>query len=146
MNSGFAGVELASAAINYTPPNLLQATGTMYLPPLPFPVQFLKGKISIGISHLTSRARERCNWWSRGYVPVIGGDSFGAVQALISDEAAAAEASSPQYCVSVDLGFHTYTESILKITFLAAYSWSTGEVTVDLDGGNIDEYATVPKQ
>ena len=121
LNSGFAGVELASAAINYTPPNLLQATGTMFLPPLPFPVQFLKGTISIGISHPTSRARERCNLVVPSYVPVIGGDSFGAVQALISDEAAAAEASLPQYCVSVDLGFHTYTECTPKITFLAAY-------------------------
>ena len=79
------------------------------------------------------------------YVPVIGGDSFGSVQALISDEAAAAQASLPQYCVSVDLGFHTYTECTPKITFLAAYDWSTGKVTVDLNGGNINDYATVPQ-
>jgi hypothetical protein len=145
LSSGFAGVELAGASIDYTPPGLLQATGTVFLPPPPFPFQFLKGTISIGIdsSHFTGEGS--LDLVIPKYVPVIGGDTFGGVQALISDEAAAAEASLPQYCVSVDVGFHTYTACSPKITFLAAFDWATGKVTVDLNGGNINDYATVPQ-
>ncbi len=143
LSTGFAGVELAGATIDYTPPGLLQATGTVFLPPPPFPFQFLKGTISIGIdaSHFTGEGS--LNLVIPNYVPLIHGDTFGGVQALISDEAAAAEASLPQYCASVDLGFHTYTECTPKITFLAAFDWTTGKVTVDMNGGSINDYATV---
>jgi hypothetical protein len=144
LSSGYAGVELASAAINFTPPNLLQATGTMDLPPLPFPVQFLKGTISIGIEPPHFTGEGSLTLVVPSYVPLIHGDTFGGVEALVSDEAAAAEASLPQYCASVNLGFHTYTECTPKITFLAAFNWTTGHVTVDMNGGNINDYATVP--
>ena len=145
LSSGKAGVELAGATINYTPPGLLQATGTVFLPPPPFPFQFLKGTISIGIdaSHFTGEGS--LDLVIPSYVPVVGNETFAGVQALISDEAAAAQASVPQYCVTVDLGFHTYRECTPKITFLAAFDWATGRVSVDLNGGNIDDYATVPQ-
>jgi hypothetical protein len=144
LRSGYAGVELANAAINFTPPDLLEATGTMNLPPLPFPVQFLKGTISIGIEPPHFTGEGSLTLVVPSYVPLIHGDTFGGVEALVSDEAAAAEASLPQYCASVNLGFHTYTECTPKITFLAAFNWTTGHVTVDMNGGNINNYATVP--
>ena len=117
MNTGFAGVELESGSIDYTPPGLLQATGTMFLPPPPFPFQFLKGTISIGIDGSGQFTGEgSLDLVIPSYVPVVGGDSFGAVQAVVSDAGAGAEASIPQYCVTVDLGFHTYKECTPEIS------------------------------
>jgi len=71
-------------------------------------------------------------------VPVIGGDTFGGVQALISDKAAAAEASTPQYCI-------TYIGCTPSLSVLAAFNYSDAHITVDIDGGNINDYATVPQ-
>ncbi len=144
LSTGLAGVELAGATIDFTPPGLLQATGTLFLPPPPFPFQFLRGTISIGIDGAGQFTGEgSLELVIPSYVPVIGGDSFGGVQAIVSDAAAAAEASLPQYCVSVDLGFHTYKECTPALSFLAAFDWDTGTVSIDLDGGNLNDYATV---
>jgi len=146
LHTGYAGVELADATIDYTPPGLLQATGSMDLPPPPFPFQFLKGTISIGIDGAGQFTGEgSLDLVIPGYVPVLGDDSFGGVEALVSDKAAAAQASIPQYCVSVDLGFHTYTECTPKISILVAFDWGTGRVSAYLDGGNLNDYATVPQ-
>ena len=146
LSSGFAGVELANATIDFTPPGLLQTSGTMYLPPPPFPFQFLKGTISIGIDGAGQFTGEgSLDLVIPSYVPVLGGDSFGSVQAVVSDAGAGAEASLPRYCVSVDAGFHTYTECTPEISFLAGFDWDTGRVSVDFDGGSLSDYVTVPE-
>jgi len=138
LSSAHTGAELAGASIAFTPPSLVQVTGTVFLPPPPFPFQFLQGTISIGIDppHFTGEGSLKLV--VPGYVPVIGGDTFGGVQALISDKAAAAEASTPQYCI-------TYIGCTPSLSVLAAFNYSDAHITVDIDGGNINDYATVPQ-
>jgi hypothetical protein len=133
------GVELASAQVSFTPPSLLQATGTVFLPPLPFPIQFLEGKISIGIDPPHFTGEGSLNLVVPGYVPLIGGDRLGDVEGLISDKGAAAEASTPQYCVNL-----VYTEACTpSLSVLVAFNYQNAGFTVRIDGGSINEYATV---
>jgi uncharacterized repeat protein (TIGR01451 family) len=138
LTTAHTGVELAGASIDYTPPHLLQATGTVYLPPPPFPFQFLQGRISIGIDPPHFTGEGSLNLVVPGYVPVIGGDTFGGVQALISDKAAAAEASTPQYCIK-------YIGCTPSLSVLVAFNYSNAHITADINGGNINDYATVPQ-
>ena len=138
---------MEARSIDYTPPGLLQATGTMFLPPPPFPFQFLKGTISIGIDgsgQFTGEGSESLVIPS--YVPVIGNDTFGGVEARrLRRRRRPPRRRSRSTASASMLGFHTYTACTPKITFLAAFDWATGKVTVDLNGGNINDYATVPQ-
>ena len=138
LSSAHTGVELAGATVDFTPPSLLQASGTVFLPPPPFPLQFLKGTISIGIDPPHFTGEGSLDLVVPSYVPFIGGDNFGGVQGLISDEAAAAEASTPSYCIR-------YIGCTPSISVLVAFNYQTGSFTWDIDGGNINDYATVPQ-
>ncbi len=138
LSSAHTGVELAGATVDFTPPSLLQASGTVFLPPPPFPFQFLKGTISIGIDPPHFTGEGSLDLVVPGYVPFIGGDNFGGVEGLISDEAAAAEASTPSYCIK-------YIGCTPSISVLVAFNYQTGGFTWDIDGGNINDYATVPQ-
>ncbi len=130
------GVELAAARVSFTPPHLLQASGTVFLPPPPFPLQFLRGSISIGIDPPHFTGEGSLDLIVPGYVPIIGGDTFGGVAGLISDKGAAAEASLPRYCIR-------YLGCTPKIGVLIGFDYQTGKFTFDIGGGNINEYATV---
>ena len=138
LSSAHTGVELAGATVDFTPPSLLQASGTVFLPPPPFPFQFLKGTISIGIDPPHFTGEGSLDLVVPSYVPFIGGDNFGGVEGLISDEAAAAEASTPSYCIR-------YIGCTPSISVLVAFNYQTGRFTWDIDGGNINDYATVPQ-
>jgi uncharacterized repeat protein (TIGR01451 family) len=133
-----AGVELAGAQVSFTPPSLLQASGEVFLPPLPFPVQFLEGKLSIGIDPPHFTGEGSLSLVVPGYVPIIGGDRFGGVEALVSDAAAAGEVEIPGFCIH-------YIGCTPSISVLVAFDYANAGFTIRLNGGSINEYATVPQ-
>lgn len=137
LKSANTGVELAGATVDFTPPSLLQATGTVYLPPPPFPFQFLKGTISLGIDPPHFTGEGSLDLVIPGYVPIIGGDTIGGVEGLISDKGAAAQVSIPSICVP----FLGCTPN----SILVAFNYQTGGFTWDIGGGNINDFATVPQ-
>ncbi len=137
LKSANTGVELAGASLDYTPPSLLQATGTLYLPPPPFPLQFLRGTISLGIDPPHFTGEGSLDLVIPGYVPIIGGDTAGGVEGLISDKAAAAQVSIPQFCAPF-IGCSPGS-------ILVAFNFQTGKFTWDIGGGNINDFATVPQ-
>jgi len=133
-----AGVELAGAQVSFTPPSLLQAAGEVFLPPLPFPVQFLEGKISIGIDPPHFTGEGSLSLVVPGYVPIIGGDRFGGVEALVSDKAAAGEVEVQGICIH-------YIGCTPSLSVLVAFNYASAGFTIRVNGGSINEYATVPQ-
>jgi uncharacterized repeat protein (TIGR01451 family) len=130
------GVELAGAQVSFTPPHLLQASGKLFLPPPPFPVQFLEGKISLGIDPPHFTGEGSLTLVVPGYVPIIGGDRFGGVQALVSDRAAAGEVEVPGWCVK-------YIGCTPSLSALVAFEYQNASFHVKIDEGSIGEYGTV---
>lgn len=138
LKTAHTGVELANAQVQFTPPHLLQASGTLFLPPPPFPLQFLKGTISIGIAPPHFTGQGSLDMVVPSFIPLIGGKSFGGVQGLISDKGAAAKASLPQVCVK-------YIGCTPTVSVLVAFNYQSGSFTFNVGGGSINDYATVPQ-
>jgi hypothetical protein len=68
--------------------------------------------------------------------PVIGGERFGGIEAPTSDEAAAGEVEIPGYCIR-------WIGCMLSLSALIAFRYQDAGFTAKIDGGNVDEYATV---
>jgi uncharacterized repeat protein (TIGR01451 family) len=129
------GINIAAGTLSFLPPHLLEASGTVLLPPLPSP-QFLKGTLSIGIDSPHFTGEGALDLIVPPGAPILGGDDLGGVQALISDKAAAGEVSAG-VCLPSWLGGHCYTEHLV-----IAYVFASGSFQFNL-GGNINDYATV---
>ena len=127
------GINIASGSLSYAPPSTFTASGMVLLPP---EVNFLRGMLSIGIDPPHFTAEGSLELIVPPGAPILGGDSLGGVQALISDEAAAGEVSAG-VCLPSWLGGHCYTQNLV-----IAYVFSSGSFKFNLNG-NINEYATV---
>ena len=133
-------IQLANATLQYTPGGLFTVSGSSTVGPPGF--EFLNGQFFVGFAQSQFTAEGKLNLVVPSNPFCCGGDVLGGVQALISNKGAAAQGTIG-LCAPKWLGGGCLDVSLLVGCF---FSNDCRPPVIDLNGGNINEFATVSAQ